>query len=68
MMSLFLHIQLFINILAENIFQLLLFLCTLVTCEIGTVKESLLRVKWTCFEKVVFLICLWVLFPLSFYK
>lgn len=68
MMSLFLHIQLFlfINILAENVFQLLLFLCTLVTREIGTVKESLLRVKWTCFEQVVSLICLRVFFPLSF--
>lgn len=70
MMSLFLHIQLFlfINILAENIFQLLLFLRTLVTREIGTVKEALLRVKWTCFEQVVFLICPRVFFPLSFYK
>ena len=70
-MSLFLHIQLFlfINILAENIFQLLLFFCTLVTREIGTVKEALLlRVKWACFEQVVFLICLRVFFPLLFYK
>ena len=31
-------------------------------------KECLLRVKWTCFEQVVFLFCLRVLFPLSFYK